>query len=89
MSTEESTEEISKVDLPGRAPGAADGEPLQWARHFCESAGWHFVDGIGVSVAQQAMSMRSPNPRFPILDFPLRTVVAKFRDERGLPACEF
>eukprot|EP00435_Cladocopium_sp_Y103_P050905 s345_g15.t1 len=62
-------EESLDGELPGRVPAAADGELLQWARHFAESPGWQFVNGVGVNVSQQARSMRSPSPRFTILDF--------------------
>ena len=72
-------------ELPGRAAVAEDRELLQWARHFSESPGWHFVDGVGIHVANGAMSLRSPNPRFAINDYPLRTVVGEFHDPKGLP----
>ena len=78
-------EEFPDGELPGRVPATSDGELLQWARHFAEAPGWHFVDGVGVNVSHQASSMRSPSPRFTILDFPLRTVVSEFLDGKGLP----
>lgn len=78
-------ETYSNADLPGRAPAAADAELFQWAS-FSEALGRRFTDGVGVDAAQRAMSMRSPNPRFTILVFPVWTVVNEFQDSKGLPA---
>ena len=40
--------------------------------------GWHFISGIGVQVACAAQSFRSPEPRFSIAGFPLRTTYGRF-----------
>ena len=71
--------------LPGRAPNAEDTALLQHAQHLSEAVGWHFVNGIGVHVAAQAKSYRTPGPRFSIRDFPYRTTVAEFRGKASLP----
>ena len=81
----EESQKIETAELPGREPTVADSALLRYVREFGEAPGWHFTDNIGVHAAQHAMSTRSPSPRFAIQQFPLRTVVAEFKDAKGLP----
>ena len=46
--------------------------------------GWHFVGGHGVNVASGAKSLRSPQPRFAVRDFPYRTSLARWRSGGNL-----
>ena len=76
---------VREESLPGRSTTADDAELLRFATMFGEAPGWHFADGVGVHSAHGAKSYRSPNPRFAIKDFPLRSTVAEFKDPEGLP----
>ena len=57
---------------------ARHGGLLEHARHLGESPGWHMVDTVGVHVAHGAKSFRSPQPRFSLASFPLRTTLGEF-----------
>ena len=64
--------------LPGEPLEARHGGLLEHARHLGESPGWHMVDTVGVHVAHGAKSFRSPQPRFSLASFPLRTTLGEF-----------
>ena len=72
-------------ELPGRNAGPDDVKLMSFVQHLALSPGWHFQDGVGVHVANQAKSLRSPTPRFQVRDFSLRTSVGEFILKRGLP----
>ena len=67
------------ADLPGRPCGPEDYSLMNHVQHFALSPGWHYKDNIGVHVAVQAKSFRSPVPRFQVRDFPWRTSIAEFK----------
>ena len=69
-------ENVASGELPGRVPGGQDDALMKFVYQLAECSGWHFLDGIGVNVAHGAKSFRSPQPRFSLRDFPLRTTVA-------------
>ena len=65
------------VDLPGVR--VEDGEPLLaflWG--LAEKRGWHLRNGIGIQVAFNAKSFRTPEPRFSASQKPLRSSYARF-----------
>ncbi|CAK9043510.1 unnamed protein product [Durusdinium trenchii] len=43
-----------------------------------EKRGWHHQSGMGIQVAYNGKSMRTPEPRFSTADFPLRSTFARF-----------
>jgi hypothetical protein len=45
---------------------------------LAERRGWHYVSSVGVQVACAAKSYRTPEPRFSIAEFPLRTTYGRF-----------
>ena len=58
--------------LPGEALSGS--EPVMGhLLHLGELRGWHQADDTGVSVAYDARSFRTPEPRFPSAQYPLRT----------------
>ena len=46
---------------------------------LAERRGWHFSDGIGINVAFNAKSYRTPEPRFSSNDLPLRSSFGRFK----------
>ena len=66
-------------DLPGRALEDKDKAIMEFAYNLSEQPGWHFVHGHGVNMAHGAKSLRSPQPRFAVRDFPYRTSLARWR----------
>lgn len=65
------------ADVPGVALDGND--PIMPHLHgLCEKRGWHYLSGIGVQVACAAKSFRTPEPRFSIAEFPLRTTYGRF-----------
>ena len=65
--------------LPGRGVQAGDDDLLRHVYKFAEMVGWHYVDGVGVHVAHGAKSLRGPQPRFSLRDYPYRTSVGSWR----------
>ena len=84
--TQEYTKQNLKKAKPGDEVSVLPGEPLEakhgglleHARHLGEAPGWHMVDTVGVHVAHGAKSFRSPQPRFSLASFPLRTTLGEF-----------
>ena len=72
-------EEENLTELPGRVPDGRDEALLKYVFPIAEQPGWHFIDGVGVSVAHGAKSYRSPAPRLTLQDFPYRTTVAGWK----------
>ena len=67
----------SGKELPGEVISA--GDPLMnHLLKICEQRGWHFIDNIGIHVAFNAKSFRTPEPRFSTNQFPCRTSFARF-----------
>ena len=63
--------------LPGER--VEDGDPLlAFLWRLGEKRGWHLVNGIGVQVAFNGKSFRTPEPRFSATQFPLRSSYARF-----------
>ena len=50
---------------------------------LCEKRGWHHINGVGVQVAQNAKSFRTPEPRFSADEKPLRSTFGRFRMSDG------
>jgi hypothetical protein len=65
-------------------PYAQDQLLMEHVQRLSESAGWHFVEGVGIHVAHQAGSFRSPVPRFAVRDFPYRTTIGEFKRAQNL-----
>ena len=65
------------AELPGVAVDGNDAM-LPHLHGLAERRGWHYVSGIGVQVACAAKSYRTPEPRFSIAEFPLRTTYGCF-----------
>ena len=65
------------AELPGVAVDGNDAM-LPHLHGLAERRGWHYVSGIGVQVACAAKSYRTPEPRFSIAEFPLRTTYGRF-----------
>ena len=79
--TKQSTKKKKEVaddgaELPGRPPGIRDHALMHHVNQLAEQSGWHYRDGVGIHVAHNAKSLRSPQPRFALRDFPFRTSVA-------------
>ena len=75
-------EEENLTELPGRVPDGRDEALLKYmCTSLLSSPGWHFIDGISVSVAHGAKSYCSPAPRFTLRDFPYRTTVAGWKGQ--------
>ena len=70
-------------ELPGRGEEPRDASLMKHVRRLSESPGWHYVQGIGIHVAHNAKSFRSPAPRFALREFPLRTTVGEFKQKIG------
>ena len=70
-------------ELPGRGEEPRDASLMKHVRRLSESPGWHYVQGIGIHVAHNAKSFRSPAPRFALRDFPFRTTVGEFKQKIG------
>eukprot|EP00435_Cladocopium_sp_Y103_P054053 s1186_g17.t1 len=51
---------VDDADLPGRPLSSQDQLLMEHVQRLSESAGWHFVEGVGIHVAHQAGSFRSP-----------------------------
>ena len=65
------------AELPGVAVDGNDAM-LPHLHGLAERRGWHYVSGVGVQVACAAKSYRTPEPRFSIAEFPLRTTYGRF-----------
>ena len=70
-------------ELPGRGEEGRDAALMVHVRRLSESPGWHYVQGIGIHVAHNAKSFRSPAPRFAIREYPYRTTVGEFKQRIG------
>jgi len=51
---------------------------LPYLQSLCEKRGWHMQNGVGIQVAHNAKSFRSPEPRFSPAEFPLRSSFGRF-----------
>ena len=69
--------EPAGADLPGEDVHGDD-PMLLHLNGLCDRRGWHYVSGIGVQVACAAKSFRTPEPRFSIAEYPLRTTYGRF-----------
>ena len=45
---------------------------------LCEKRGWHHINGVGVQVAHNAKSFRTPEPRFSVEEKPFRSTFGRF-----------
>ena len=45
---------------------------------LCEKRGWHHINGVGVQVAHNAKSFRTPEPRFSVEEKPFRSTCGRF-----------
>ena len=65
------------AELPGVRLSADD--PM-WPHllKLCEKRGWHSISNMGVQVAFNARSYRTPEPRFSAHELPLRSTFARF-----------
>ena len=52
-----------------------------------EQRGWHHRPGVGINVATNAKSFRTPEPRFSVTQFPLRTTYVRIDHPSG--QCEW
>ena len=60
-------------DLPGRAVESKDEDLMRHVYKLAEQSGWRYVEGVGIHVAHNAKSLRSPQPRYSLRDFPYRS----------------
>ena len=65
-------------------PSAQEQLLMEHVQRLSESAGWHFVEGVGIHVTHQAGSFRSPVPRFAVRNFPYRTTIGEFKSAQNL-----
>ena len=65
------------VEFPGVRLDGND-PVLPYLQSLCEKRGWHMQNGVGIQVAQNAKSFRSPEPRFSPIDLPLRSTFGRF-----------
>ena len=75
--------DTTAADLPGRDPEVKDEKLMQYVYQLAEMVGWHYIDGTGIHVAHGAKSLRSPQPRFAVREYPLRTTVACWKTPNG------
>ena len=68
---------VSVKELPGE-PMVPEDPLLNHLAKLSEQRGWHFQDNIGVHVAFNAKSYRTPEPRFSAEQFPFRSSFARF-----------
>ena len=74
------TEQVSVGELPGREVRPDDADLMKFVEHFSLHPGWHRVREVGVQVAVDAKSYRSPLPRLKLEEFPYRTTVGLFQE---------
>ena len=65
------------AELPGTRLSAED-PILPHLSKLADQKGWHSVSGLGLQVAFNAKSYRTPQPRFSTTDFPLRSSFGRF-----------
>eukprot|EP00435_Cladocopium_sp_Y103_P031960 s717_g8.t1 len=65
-------DELPGVMLDGNDP------LLPHLQGLCEKRGWHHINGVGVQVAHNAKSFRTPEPRFSAEEKPLRSSFGRF-----------
>ncbi|CAL1171968.1 unnamed protein product [Cladocopium goreaui] len=65
--------DTTAADLPGRDPEVKDEKLMQYVYQLAEMVGWHYIDGTGIHVAHGAKSLRSPQPRFAVREYPWKT----------------
>ena len=70
--------EQAGTELPGEAVHGDD-LMLLHLHGLCDRRGWHYLAGIAVQVACAAKSFRTPDPRFSVDEFPLRTSLADLK----------
>ena len=75
---------VDDDDLPGRPLNSQDQLLMEHVQRLSESAGWHFVEGVGIHVAHPAGRFRSPVPRFAVRDFQYRTTIGEFKRAQNL-----
>jgi hypothetical protein len=68
--------------LPGE-PVAKDDAIFGHLMKLAEQRGWHTRSGMGINVAFNAKSHRTPEPRFSVSQFPLRSTYARFEHSSG------
>jgi len=73
-------EKIPPGELPGREVRPDDADLMKFIEHFSLHPGWHRVREVGVQVAVDAKSYRSPLPRLKLEEFPYRTTVGLFQE---------
>ncbi|CAE7237175.1 unnamed protein product [Symbiodinium microadriaticum] len=66
----------AELPLPGEPVDGHD-PMLGYLSKLADQKGWHFLDGMGVNVAFQARSFRTPEPRFSSKEYPLRTTFGR------------
>lgn len=54
--------------------------------NLCEKRGWHSFPELGVQVAYNAKSFRTPEPRFSATEYPLRSSFGRFQVTESLQA---
>ena len=69
-------------ELPGVMLESSD-PLLPHLQGLCEKRGWHHINGVGVQVAHNAKSFRTPEPRFSADEKPLRSTFGRFRMSDG------
>ncbi len=69
---------LAGADFPGEKL-EGDDPLLSHLIHLGEKRGWHTFSGIGVQVAYNAKSFRTPEPRFSATEFPLRSSFGRFQ----------
>lgn len=69
-------------ELPGVKLDCSD-PILAHLQGLCEKRGWHHINGVGVQVAHNAKSFRTPEPRFSADEKPLRSTFGRFRMSDG------
>ena len=74
------------AELPGEAVSGGD-ELLPHLTGLSDKRGWHFQAGVGIQVAVQAKSFRTPAPRFSVAQFPFRSSFGRFEHSTG--QCEW
>ena len=80
----------STDELQSRQIGEAMAHEDALVRHLMklgENRGWHHQNGMGINVAFNARSFRTPEPRFSASEYPLRSSYARLNHGSG--QCEW
>lgn len=74
--------QMACAELPGERV-SGDDPMLPHLMALGEKKGWHFKGGVGIQVAFNAKSFRTPEPRFSAADLPYRTSFGRVSTPNG------